>query len=267
MSEEKVQHEDVSTTWASRWLTARNLALTTAFTVLVSAGVTAGLGYVTSRATAGPGVEVSLITNPDDIPAFGPPIPMVLPRSVTRPGSPGPGCAGFHQWAKSLGGMDEGTTRLQVIVRGTDEGQVVINAMRVVVEDRRAPPDGTRVECPTAGDVLQRRVSIDLDAPRPVVKYDASNGRPFGFTVGKGEVESFLVTARTTEHSVRWRLVLDLVVGGDARSVDVAGDEPSFTTTAAPAGEPSWQWDFDSTWHSEDGRSVESGKPFPGSAS
>jgi hypothetical protein len=227
----------------SRTLSVRNLILTTVVTVLVSLGVTALWHSVSTRTLRGDGVNVSVISNPDKVPAFGPPLEAILPRHASTDGSPGSACSGFHQWAHERGGIDAGSTRLQVIVRGTDESQVVISAMRVRVDKKQPPLRGIPVRCNTAGTLSQRRVGINLDSARPVVRYTSSDGRAFGFTVSKGEVESFLVTARTRTAWVRWQLLLDVVVAGQPHSVRVG----EYQTTPAPSG-PVWDWDYADHW-------------------
>jgi hypothetical protein len=247
---------------ASRLLTVRNLVLTTALTALVSAGVTGGLQLASRAVPSGPGVSVNVLDDPDQVPAFGPPISLVLPRDARTDGSPGPECGGFYAWAKQRGGADLGTTRLQVVVRGTGDGTVVINGMRVVIDTRVAPVGGIAVICPTAGDLSQRKVTIDLDRAAPSAHYEAADGRAFGFTVANGEVESFLVTATTVSHLVSWHLELELVSGGETRTVRVdRGGEP-FTTAAAPAG-GGWEWNYQDAWSAPGHATVPAGQQLP----
>jgi hypothetical protein len=244
-------------------LTLRNLVLTTVVTVLVTSGVTTGVRTLSDRLADEPTpVEVRVIRDPNDVPAFGPPIDVVLPASASTEGSPGKACEGFHDWALSKGAADSGKTRLQVIVRGADEGEVVVNGMRVEIVERRRPLRGVQLSCPTAGTLAERRVSIDLDDVTPEAVYRSTTGRSFGFTVAEGEVESFLVTAETSSHFVRWRLLLDLVVGQQHRVLPVLADQETFATSARVRGAV-WEWDFEDTWTSPGHAPIPAGEPLP----
>jgi hypothetical protein len=256
--------ESQDRSWLSSLLTLRNLVLTTAITVLVSTGVTAGLRLLTQPTDDGDPVEVTVIRDPADVPAFGPPIDLVLPASASTDGSPGDGCSGFHEWATARGGVDADQTRLQVIVRGADEGEVVVNGMRVEVLERGEPLRGINVQCPTAGTLQERRVSIDLDDASPGALYRDTAGRSFGFTVEEGEVESFLVTATTDRHLVRWRLSLDLVAGGARTEVPVLPEGQAFSTSATRGGAV-WAWGYEvgGGWTAEGYDPVPTGGQLP----
>jgi hypothetical protein len=146
--------------------------------------------------------------------------------------------------------MDAGRTLLHVFVRGDVAGEVVIEAMRAVIDRRQPPPAMLELACHPEGELESRRLTIDLESSHPVARYVSSDGRPFGFTVQKGEVEAFLITATAVTSSVWWHLEVDVVDGGRRSTVRVDDGGRPFST-APPAAGGRWRWGADA-WNAKD---------------
>ena len=217
--------------------------------VLVMAGLTAIAGYagtelatsVKDEAARGRPVEIALETNPARSTAFSDlPITGVVPRRALEGAGPRD-CADFRPWLLENGGVDAPETKLQVVVQGNIDDAVLISGMRAEIVDTRAPAAGTTVECPPAAEAQLRSVAIDLDSPQPVGRY-LRDGRetPFGFTIGRGETETFNVVATARERRYSWRLLLSLVVAGETQEIRIPEDETLLETTPARGRRLHW---------------------------
>jgi hypothetical protein len=234
--------------WWRRILTVPGLILTTVLTTAVSWGVTAVLARVTSsRAVEHDPIAVSLETDPSRISGistagvFG-----VIPASVHTQGSPGSGCEGFHSWLNRNHGIEAGRTSLQLVLQGESDSAVLISAMRVRVLAKLALQDGIPVACPTAGEAQVRSISVNLDTTPPTVDYRSNSTGTFGFTLAKGETETFLVTASASRATYRWAIDLEVVIDGARKTLRV-GEPDGLWTTARPSG-PHWEWNFRDAW-------------------
>ncbi len=220
------------------------IAAGTALTVLVTWAVTWVIHTVERMASEDNPVSWSVETNPNRVAAFADlPIDVMLPPGVRPSSGPGPGCANFHDWARSQGAMDAGTTRLQVVLQGRSDGQVLVSDARAVIVGEQ--PAGVMLRCPTAGEAALRLLTIDLDSQLPVAQYTSEARRTFGFTLEKGETETFLITARAARSGCRWYLQLTLVTGARTRTIRVDDHGRPFGTVGT-AGGPDWSWDGDS---------------------
>jgi hypothetical protein len=235
------------------------LVITTAITVTVTAVMTGVIGLVKSDLTREPPVTVTALSNPGRISAYEPPFHFVVPNSANTTSDPGQGCAGLYEWVHGLGGVDAGLTRLQILIRGNSEKPVVVTAMRVLVQERTDPMSGIAIACPSAGELNQRSMTIDLDQADPTVRYLSADGRAFGFTVGQDEVESLLVSAGTEKSLVRWRLALELDIDGKLEQVEVDSGEKDFATT--PVMSKSWEY-WGDQWVGGDA-TIPVGQPLP----
>ncbi|MDI5912414.1 MULTISPECIES: hypothetical protein [Streptomyces] len=199
-------------------------------------------------------VTVSVETNPAKIGGFSDQSIVGVVPIGTRPATgPGGGCSTFHDWLTKNGGVDAGKSKLQVAVQGSASHQVQINNLRVIVVKRDKPPPTVGLTCPSAGNANLRPIDIDLDQALPRAKYKATDGRPFGFTVNKGEIETFLVTALAKHARYAWYLELDVTSEGKTSTLRVDNKGKPFRTAPLP-NPPMWSWDYDSTWTGSDQR-------------
>jgi hypothetical protein len=191
---------------------------------------------------------------------------MVIPVTKATTGGPGPNCDGFHSWVAQNSGIDANHTTIQITAQGKRDSAVLLSGMRVQVLTKETPQSGIIVRCPTAGTAQIRGIAVNLDASPPSVTYKA-NGviSPFGFTLAKGETETFVIDAVAGQSQYAWRLVIDLVVDGVRTSVPL-GPPQGFMTTVVRDNEPGWEWDYQSSWHSYgtvgDAASVPAGEPL-----
>jgi hypothetical protein len=99
--------------WWRKLLTLPGVALATAMTALVSRAVTQAITTTQSKVQLRNPVSLTIETNPNHVGGFADQdIDMVLPDSADPRTGPGPGCEGFHDWARRNGGVDAGTTKM-----------------------------------------------------------------------------------------------------------------------------------------------------------
>ncbi|MFF9090487.1 hypothetical protein ACF1BE_29660 [Streptomyces sp. NPDC014991] len=242
------------------------MIVTTVVLGLVSWAVT----YLTTKAESltqsdEPLVTVSVETNPALVGAFEDKAMMgVVPVGTRSTRGPGTGCQAFHDWLISIGGVDAGDSKLQVAVQGAASQQVQINNMRVILLKREKPTPSVGLSCPSAGAANLRPITIDLDQAVPRARYQAK-GRLFGFTVNKGDIETFLVTATAKKARYTWYLELDVVSQGKKATVRVDNYGKPFITAPAPES-LGWSWNYSDAWYPDDGfdrsRRLAAGGPF-----
>jgi len=174
--------------------------------------------------------------------------PVVIPASTRTTGNPGSGCEGFYAWATRNGGVDGGETIVQIIAQGKHDSAVLLNEMRIRVLNKTPPMRGIPATCPAAGSAQRRAISVDLDKVPPTVSYETNDDvSPFGFTLAKGETETFIVAASATQATYRWLIELDLFVDGVRKTV-VIGPQGGFATTVWQASGEYWVWNFQDAW-------------------
>jgi hypothetical protein len=197
----------------------------------------------------------------------------IIPSTVRTHGDPGESCDGFHSWVTENHGVYAGQSYLQIAAQGITDKPVLIQKMRVRIIASSAPLTGIAVQCHGQGRAELREIAINLDATPPTVDYKSDSNAPFGFTLAKGETESFIVTATAAKATYRWKILFDVVVNGAATTLEVGGKD-GFTTTAPPAtvwdawGPRAWDWNhFDHDWELFDGpdnvRKVPTSEPLP----
>lgn len=229
-------------------LTLPKALIATALTAAVAWGATEVATSFRDEAVARDPVTVSVESNPAETGAFaGLPVDARLPDGAEPITGPGTLCSGFRPWALQQGGADAGATRLQVVVQGRTPGQLLVSNARAVVVTREAPMAGIDLRCPPAGQAELRALSIDLDQRDPRARYVSAENREFGFTLGQGEIETFVVTATANQATYSWYLELTVVVGDESRTVRVDDAGQPFRTTTPVQGEP-WEWDYESSW-------------------
>jgi hypothetical protein len=132
----------------------------------------------------------------------------------------------------------------------------------LVVRKKRTAPalQGTSVFCGSQGAAEIRPIFVDLDRTPARVRV-GSGRRPFGFTLARGETETFDIEAQTTKSYVRWTLELDLIVGGHKQAIQVDDEGRPFETTALSRN-ASWSW-FEDRWNGPSGQVVPAGQPLP----
>ncbi|OMC56562.1 hypothetical protein A5747_07200 [Mycobacterium sp. IS-836] len=187
---------------------------------------------------------LSVESDPAKISGVSAPLrPLIIPSTVQTHGKPDRGCDDFHQWATDNQGVDAGETVVQIVAQGTTDKAVLLKSMRVSVIDTSPPLTGIGVVCMSQGVAQRRGISVDLDAKPPTVDYKSDSNAPFGFTLAKGETETFLVSARAAKATYRWKIFIDVVVNGKTKSLEIGGKD-GFLTTAPPSPDSEWSWDY-----------------------
>jgi hypothetical protein len=240
----------------ARWRKLRTVPGVIGMTILTTL-VGAGITWIVSdlkEANFRPSDAIKLSVETDPAKMSKPQVrywSAVIPSSVRTHGSPfkDGGCMGFHSWVADNHGTDAGTTVLQISAQGATDKAVLIQNMRVDIIETSPPLTGIGVECPTAGNAQLREIAVNLDATPPTVDYTSDSNAPFGFTLAKGETESFVVSATAAKATYRWRIEFDVVVDGIADTLEVGGKD-GFTTTVKP--HKAWSWNYVDGWQLND---------------
>jgi len=262
-------HEDQPRRWWRSLLTIPGTIVTIALTAAVSWVATQAVSQIGGNIASKQPLAISIETNPSRISGFDDlPIYAVIPGGVRIAGSPGQGCEGFRPWVRSQGGVDAGSSKLQLVVQGKVPDPVIISVLRVKILQRSPRITGVPVVCPPAAEAQIRAVAVDLDAIPPQVTYQSGSNKHFGFTVKEGETETFNIVASTRRADFKWLIELDLVVSGKKRTIEVSDNGQPFETTPA-TGQAWWSWNYSDAWSLEASenralpRTVPAGESFP----
>ena len=155
-----------------------------------------------------------------------------------------PSPAEAHDWLRSHGAVDFRETKLRLSLASRTDELIVVRDIRVGVEHSE-PWAGTYVYCPTAGVNTATLLMFELDEPAPRAwQWDEDGSRrrvgsvPFfehqNVTIASGEVHDFVIIGRAESSLARWRLVVELEVGGHKKTLLVDDDGDWFTTSGAP---------------------------------
>jgi len=158
---------------------------------------------------------------------------------------------GFAAWARSKGAVDANATAVQVTITGRTSAAVVLTALRVRVLERGQPLEGINVTLPTAGPILVRGFSVDLDASPPMVEPRLEDVEMLGedatpitfpFRVSSTEPEVFHIEARTTRCDCTWVAELFWTAGGEQGSTIIDDGGEPFRTTSSEASPTYHMW-------------------------
>jgi hypothetical protein len=234
-------------TWRQRLRKGPVLVAGTVLTTLLTASATWFANDLLNKVHQADPVGLSVETDPARISGVSPADRFgVIPSSIETHGTPGSqGCNGFHAWMRDNHGTDAGETVLQITAQGMNDKPVLLQNMRVKITDTSAPMSGIAVRCPPAGNAQLRSIAVNLDATPPTVDYQSHSNAPFGFTLQKGETESFIVTAKAAKATYNWTVELDAVINGTAKTLHV-GPTNGFTTTPKPTA--AWEWNYKDSW-------------------
>jgi hypothetical protein len=232
-----------------RLLTIPGALIMTALTALIAFSVTTLATRVSEQLQSDTPLSVTVEQDPARIAgrsAAGQ--SAMIPRDVRTTGSPGPlGCNDFYRWVHENQGVDGNTSFVQVVLQGNVSDAVLVTGLRVDVRSREPALRGIPVTCPTAGTVEYREVSVDLDAVSPKVSYPSDQPPAFGVTIKKGESEVYSIVASARQGHYRWVILIDLVVRGEARTLEVNNTGRPFETTAM-ANSGYWSWNYVDAW-------------------
>jgi hypothetical protein len=161
---------------------------------------------------------------------------------VSMPPPPG-SCRQWRTWLWPEGAYDGGTTDVRVALRGNSDTTVLIAGLLIHLVER-TDPVGHAVQCPVGGvGIMTRSLRADLDLEPCVVSYRDHRGnvaKPFAFTLSRGEVEVFHITAATADRC-QWTAELHMIVNGERRTAYLDDDGEPFRTSGI-AGLPTSRW-------------------------
>lgn len=254
----------VKQTWADL-LGARTWVKTTVGVLVLGllGAIVAVIGTQAGEAITGKGdaYQIDIQTNPDKIStptgAVGGvyliPVPI---DKVPTPPSQVDTCAGRYDWAHRLGGIDAGSSTVEVTVSGrTTDVTRILSVEPVIVGDRGTPPtSGSVVRCAGRGGPPNvRYVNADLDGNPPTVTTSDGQGNPTGseFDVTQGQSETFRVTSSSLHCDCKWKLVVHVMVNGKATDETYPKDG-TFETTGFGGAKP-YLW-LNGAWKEDTGQ-------------
>lgn len=167
-----------------------------------------------------------------------------------------PSPAEAHDWLQFHGAVDFRETKLRLSLASQTHELIVVRDIRVEVEHGE-PWGGTYVYCPTAGANAATLLIFELDEPAPRAwQWDEDGSRrrvdsaPFfehhNVTITAGGIHDFVIIGRAERGFARWRLVVELEVGGHKKTLLVDDGDDWFKTSGAPesgfATRLHWAW-------------------------
>ena len=167
-----------------------------------------------------------------------------------------PSPAEAHEWLQSHGAVDFCETKLRLSLSSRTDELILVREIRVEVEHGE-PWNGTHVYCPTAGANAATLLIFELDEPAPSAwQWDEEGSRrrvgsaPFfehhNVTIAGGDTRDFVIIGRAERCFARWRLVVELEVGGRKKTLEVDDGGEWFRTSGEPdsgfATRLHWAW-------------------------
>ena len=231
------------------------LAGTTALTTLVTWAITLASDSATDQLKSP--VELTVQSDPTQTAVFsGEKQEAILPGLNSTAPNPSTGCRDLYKYSRAMGGADAKETRVHAFIRRSSPGTVVVTQAIVVVDERLPSLHGSHLSCSPEGELENRNITVNLDAAEPRINYESETGKPFGFSLEQGEVETFVIRASANRSLVRWHLELEVVEGTETRTIRVDDSGKPFATSAVTGR--SWSW-TGSSWQGVDasGRSID----------
>lgn len=170
------------------------------------------------------------------------------PSDLTAP--PTLRCQGRWKWAHDQGAVDAGQTLAQLTLTVTNNEPAVVQGIRAELVGPREPPlAGTTLDCPGGGGTAPvREATVDLDSRDLAVSFDPGTGgpplppgQPYSLQVVPGQAEVIDVIGRTETCDCRWRVLVDVTVGGRTQTLTI-GPPGGFRTTGSQKATPV-RWD------------------------
>lgn len=205
--------------------------------------------------TADAPAQASAITDIDRFDSDVVHIPeFVVPRPIDRIPAPpnGDSPEGRYRWAHDLRGVDASSTLTRVTITGAESTPVILQGLRVRVDERRPPLRGSHLGYFGVGAPQSvRYVEVDLSADPPTWRFIGQEGEPeehFPLRVSASETEVFDVQAVKARGDISWHLELEYTADGeqDILRIDDHG-QPFRTTEIDSAVQDFYGW-LDGRW-------------------
>ncbi|GLY28153.1 helix-turn-helix transcriptional regulator [Kineosporia sp. NBRC 101731] len=148
-------------------------------------------------------------------------------------------------WVSALDGITTRNHEMSVMVQGTDDRTVVLEALHVRTVSSQAPPTtGNVYELGTGcgGPVDTTIFDVDLDQPHPDPKSPSKHHLPL--KVSENDPEELQVAAQALTHDVSWYLELDWSSGRRHGTLRIDDHGKPFRTTGAD-DRPHYWFDYD----------------------
>ncbi|MGX1778344.1 hypothetical protein ACWIGW_39995 [Nocardia brasiliensis] len=179
-------------------------------------------------------------------------------RQTTAELGPSPSGADHIQWARERHGVfslpvptQTGSPAAQggiaLLLRSkVADVRVTLLALTLEVMERRPPMVGTRVYRPSGGAQMGRYIDFDVDADPPRI-IDSSNNpeynptlrkepMQFPYQISTTDTELFLVSVRTAESDITWRVRIAWSTGVDSSETVIDNDGSPFEVSAPGPG-------------------------------
>ncbi|MGH3344612.1 MAG: hypothetical protein ACRDPK_17440 [Carbonactinosporaceae bacterium] len=226
------------------WTAAKTIAagiLIGALVEVMTGALSSGFSAVAARLWGGDPMTIAVVHQDD--PCVGWVIPRP-PASIVSPPTD-ENSAEYLDWVAHRGGVDAGTTTVDLILRGNSAKAVVLRDMRVVVTKRRPPVEGTHLATACGGPATRRLFDVNLDRQPPSVlaKAETSPGdepqQPveFPYQVAQGDPEVITIVAKTRDCDCSWVAELDWVDGEEQHTTVIDNDGRPFRTTSTNSSE------------------------------
>jgi hypothetical protein len=205
--------------------------------------------------TADAPVQAATITDVDRFDSDVVHIPeFVVPGPIGQipPPPNGDSEVGRYAWAHDLGGVDAASSLMRVTVTGEGSTPVILQGLRVRVDERRPPLRGSLLSYFGLGAPQSvRYIEVDLSVDPPTWRFIGEEGRPedhFPLRVSASETEVFDVQVLRVRGDVSWHLELEYTADGEqgVMRVDDRGS-PFRTTEADPSAQEAYGW-LDGSW-------------------
>jgi hypothetical protein len=166
----------------------------------------------------------------------------VVPRPVGQipPPPNGDSEEGRWSWAHDLGGVDASSSLMRVTITGRESAPVILQALRVRVDERRPPLRGSLISYLGLGAPQSvRYVEVDLAVDPPTWKFIGEEGEAedhFPLRVSASETEVFDVQVLRVRGDVSWYLELEYTADGEQGVARIDDNGTPFRTTEADPG-------------------------------
>jgi hypothetical protein len=201
--------------------------------------------------TAAAPVQATVITDVDRFDGDVAHVPeFVVPAPVDEIPPPPNGASeeGRYAWAHGLGGVDASSSLMRVVVNGSDTGPVLLQGLRVRVDERRPPLRGSLVSYLGLGAPQSvRYIEVDLATDPPSWRFIGEGGEAvdhFPLRVSSSETEVFDVQVLRVRGDVSWHLELEYTADGEQGVTRIDdGGSPFRTTEVDAAAQDFYAWE------------------------
>ena len=143
------------------------------------------------------------------------------------------GAPAYDTWFRSRGGVDPGSSNVQLVVEGNADQPARITNI-TMIKSCEAPLAGTLFYSPPAGSENAILINFNLDSPRSVAKTTGGQDYFSEYTIALalGGVQVIQISAETRLHYCQYSLQLIVLVGSHETVETVTNDGKPFQVSA-----------------------------------